>query len=225
MSAVSLLPKTAIPFVCSWSGGKDSCLALYSAMRAGATPSFLLTMFDESGQRSRSHGLTKGVLQAQTALMGIPWVTRMASWSEYESVFIAALQELKKVGVKAGVFGDIDIEDHRLWEEKVCKAASIEAYLPLWKAPRTALLDEFLVLGFNATIIATCDEKVDKKYLGRALDAELISEFTCIGIDPSGEEGEYHTIVTDGPIFAQPLQVRMGGQVFRSGYWFLELEV
>ena len=81
------------------------------------------------------------------------------------------------------------------------------------------------MLGFNATIIATCGEKVDKKYLGRALDAELISEFTCIGIDPSGEEGEYHAIVTDGPIFAQPLQVRMGGQVFRSGHWFLELEV
>ncbi|MGB7538381.1 MAG: hypothetical protein WBM17_07565, partial [Anaerolineales bacterium] len=108
--------------------------------------------------------------------------------------------------------------------EKVSRAAGLEAFLPLWKAPRAALLDEFLRLGFHATIIATCDEKADKKYLGRALDAELIREFTRLGIDPSGEEGEYHTIVTDGPVFAQPLQLRMGARFYRSGYWFLELE-
>ncbi|MGB7537252.1 MAG: hypothetical protein WBM17_01815, partial [Anaerolineales bacterium] len=105
MSAPPPLPQKAVPFVCSWSGGKDSCLALYRSMMAGARPLFLLTMLDENGERSRSHGLTKGILQAQTSLMGIPWVTGSASWPEYESVFIAALQKLEAAGARAGVFG------------------------------------------------------------------------------------------------------------------------
>lgn len=211
-------PQSGVSFVCSWSGGKDSCLALYRAVEAGAKPALLFTMLQESGERSRSHGLPLGVLQAQARSLGIPLITRAASWSEYEAVFMAALRGFRGMGIEAGVFGDIDIEDHRLWEEKVCQAAGIEAHLPLWKTPRLQLADEFLELGFEATVVATCDEKMGNRYLGARLTADLAREFAQIGIDPSGEEGEFHTVVTDGPIFAGSLQLSTGKRVLRSGY-------
>ncbi|MGD9100603.1 MAG: diphthine--ammonia ligase, partial [Anaerolineae bacterium] len=209
----------------SWSGGKDSCLALYRAISAGARPAALLTILDQSGVRSRSHGLTVDVLRAQAAALGIPLVTRAASWGEYEPTFIAALRELRETGIKAGVFGDIDLEAHREWEQKVCAAAGITAHLPLWQTPRQALLDEFLALGFEAMVIVTKDDPLGDRYLGRALDAALIREFERVGIDLSGEAGEYHTVVTGGPTFAHALQFRAGERISRSGYWLLDVQV
>jgi uncharacterized protein (TIGR00290 family) len=140
-------------------------------------------------------------------------------------MFIAALRELGEAGVEAGVFGDIDIEEHRQWEEKVCAAAGITAHLPLWQMPRRALLDELLALGFKAMVIATKDDPMGQRYLGQTLDAELIREFERIGIDLCGEAGEYHTVVTDGPTFAHPLVLRAGERALHSGYWFLNVQV
>ena len=154
------VPDPGVPFVCSWSGGKDSCLALYRAMQAGAEARFLLSMLREDGARSRCHGLEPAVLEAQAASLGIPLITRAASWDEYESVFADTLQELEATGVRAGVFGDIDLEEHRLWEEKVCGAAGLRAHLPLWKSNRLELLSEFIDLGFEASIVATNAEKL-----------------------------------------------------------------
>jgi uncharacterized protein (TIGR00290 family) len=218
-------PTAGTPFVCSWSGGKDSCLALYRAISAGARPAALLTILDESGERSRSHGLPVDVLRAQATALGIPLITRAASWDEYEPTFIAALREMEETGIAAGVFGDIDLEEHRQWEEKVCTAAGITAHLPLWQTPRKALLDEFLALGFRAMVIATKDDPLGRRYLGRTLGAALIHEFDRIGIDLCGEAGEYHTVVTAGPIFAYPLALRMEEHALHSGYWFLNVQV
>ncbi len=218
-------PARGVPFVCSWSGGKDSCLALYRAIQAGAKPIFLLSMLREDGARSRSHGLVPGVLEAQEASLGISLLTRTASWATYESVFVAALRELRASGVEAGVFGDIDIAEHRLWEEQVCAAAGLEAHLPLWQADRLALVDEFLSLGFEALIVVANAEKLGQAYLGRALGRDLVREFARMGVDPSGEEGEYHTVVTNGPIFSEPVQLETGRQVLHSGYWFLDVRV
>jgi diphthine-ammonia ligase len=164
------------------------------------------------------------VLHAQASCLGIPLITRPATWSEYESVFIKALRELKQEGVEAGIFGDIDLEDHRLWEKRVCRSSGIEAYLPLWKSSRNQLLGDFLSLGFKAMIIATHDQKMGNTYLGKILDAELAEEFARIGIDPSGEGGEYHTVVFDGPIFRQPMELKKGESVLRSGLWYLDVQ-
>lgn len=220
---MSAVPRDNVPFVCSWSGGKDSCLALYRAMKAGAIPRFLFTMLEESGERSRSHGLPLKVLQAQALSLGIPLKTACASWPKYEAVFVTALQEMVESGVEAGVFGDIDIDSHRKWEEMVCSRAGIEAYLPLWNAPRELLLREFLALGFEGMIIATSAREMGKEYLGRALDEALVEQLADLGIDVSGEAGEYHTVVTSGPIFAEGLRIRMGEIVLRSGYWVLDV--
>lgn len=221
----NIVSNSGIPVFCSWSGGKDSSLALYRAIDAGALPRFLLTILHEEGKRSRSHGLSKDFLQAQASCLGIPLITRSATWSEYESAFIEALQELKQCGVKSGVFGDIDLEDHRLWEERVCRTAGIEASLPLWKSSRDRLLQEFFSLGFQAMIIASDAEKMGNGYLGKILDAELVEEFTRNGIDPSGEAGEYHTVVFDGPIFRKPVKLQKGKSVLRSGLWYLDVSV
>jgi diphthine-ammonia ligase len=225
MTMTISVPGKGVPFVCSWSGGKDSCLALYRAVTAGAEPKVLLSMLRADGQRSRSHGLRREVLQAQADRLAIPLTAKAASWADYESVFIAALQELKARGIEAGVFGDIDVDDHRLWEEKVCTAAGIASFLPLWQTERLALLGEFLMLGFEAKIVAVNGEKLDKAYLGRVLDPDLVRAFAELGIDPSGEAGEYHTVVTGGPIFSGPVRLETGGRVFHDGYWFLDVSV
>ena len=107
------------PFFCSWSGGKDSCLALYNAICQGGKPRFLLTMLVEDGKRSRAHGLPVTVLEKQDSAMGIPLRVRSTSWDDYEQTFISALMEFKKDGVQAGVFGDIDLEAHLQWTQRV----------------------------------------------------------------------------------------------------------
>ncbi|MBN1314698.1 MAG: diphthine--ammonia ligase [Anaerolineales bacterium] len=212
-------------FVCSWSGGKDSCLSLYRAIQSGGKPVSLLTMLHESGNYSRSHALSLNLLNAQADSMNLPLITRSTTWDDYENTFIDALKNIHKNGITAAVFGDIDIEDHRLWEEKVCAAAGLEAFLPIWQNSRLALLEEFLESGFKATVIAANEEKLGNCFLGRIIDHKLISEFQQIGIDPCGENGEYHTVVTDGPVFSWPLILTPGKSYLQSGYWFLEMEV
>jgi uncharacterized protein (TIGR00290 family) len=210
-------------FFCSWSGGKDSSLALYRAMDRGWTPGFLLTMLDESGERSRSHGLPLALVESQAASIGIQLVTRSASWEGYEEAFTSALVEMKKSGVAMGVFGDIDIDEHRQWVERVCGNAGVQPVMPLWKAERESLTGELLDAGFEATIVVVKDDKLDKGFLGRVLSRDVLAEVHESGVDMSGEGGEYHTIVTNGPLFSAPVPLRARGQVHRDGYWFLDV--
>ncbi len=221
----SSVPETNMPFFCSWSGGKDSCLALYRACQAGAKPARLLTMFAEDGVRSRSHALGRDVLQAQAARLGIPIVAHSASWSEYEAVFIKALHQLKQEGIQAGVFGDIDFLPHLEWDMKICAATGMTLCLPLWKCSRLELLDQFLSLGFKAMIVTVKENKLGREFLGRTIDQEIIFEFQRKGIDPCGENGEYHTVMFDGPLFSSPLLLDQGSIAVNSGCCQLEVRV
>lgn len=214
-----------LSFFCSWSGGKDSCLALYHAIKDGGRPECLLTMLVEDGERSRSHGLPLSLLQQQAHSLAIPLVVCSTSWSDYEATFISALHELKQQGVEVGVFGDIDIEDHRKWCERVCSAANIESYHPLWERSQPGLIDEFIRLDFKATIIAVKQGVLDRKSLGKTLDIELIKDIEDVGIDVSGEAGEYHTVVTSGPIFSSVIHLEIKEQVVRDGYYFLDVSL
>lgn len=213
------------PFFCSWSGGKDCCLALYRAIESGGVPGYLLTMFIENGQRTHSHGLSKDLIYAQAASLGIPLEKRSCGWNNYEEQFVDAVRELERSGMRAGVFGDIDFEENRQWEEKVCATSGIKTYIPLWQIPRNELIEEFLSLQFKAVIVAANDKLLGGEFLGRTLDRELISEFQDKRIDLSGENGEYHTVVFDGPIFSYPLILNPGKKVLRSGYWFLDFSI
>lgn len=225
IAKTSLTPGKKEKFFSSWSGGKDSCLALHRAFMAGAKPACLLTILSEDGIRSRSHGLRRDVLEAQASAMGIPLLVRCATWEEYESVFVGALHEIRKQGVKSGVFGDIDFPPHLEWEKKVCAKTDMTPYLPLWECARETLLDEFLTLGYQALIVTVDEKKLDRKFLGRMIDRELVSEFRKRGIDPCGENGEYHTLVVDGPIFSRPLLVETGTRTKHSGYCAIDIRV
>ncbi len=216
-------PRASADALCSWSGGKDSCLALYRAIKSGLRPRTLLTMMNETGERSRSHGLATDVLLRQSASLGIPITMRSASWNDYERVFVSALREMRASGIDHAVFGDIDLEEHREWTRRVCMSSGLNPVHPLWKAARTHIIDEFLRSGFEAKVIAVKDEVLGPEILGRQLTVNLANEFKEAGIDPSGELGEYHTVVTGGPLFSASLDIVSKGVVHRDGYWFLDV--
>ncbi len=212
-------------FVISWSGGKDSCLALWRTLQSGARPLALLSMLDETGERSRSHGISPEVLQAQVEALAIPLVTGRATWGEYEAVFIAQLQALQAQGAEMAVFGDIDLQPHRDWEEKVCAAAGLQAVLPLWQEQRLSLVREFVDAGFVATIVVIRSDLMAADYLGKVLDHALIARMQAEGIDPCGEGGEFHTLVTAGPLFARALPLREKARHQHDKYSMLEFEL
>lgn len=185
---------------CSWSGGKDSCLALNRAIDFGYEITHLITMFDESGIRSRSHGVSLEVMKAQAESLGIEIITPFASWQDYETVFVETLRELKEKGCDYGIFGDIDLREHREWEEKVCRYAGITAVLPLWGENRLDLVNEFLDEGFSSIIVCINEKYLDKSFCGRKFDEHFISDLPE-NTDACGENGEFHTFVHDGKIF------------------------
>ncbi len=213
------------PFFCSWSGGKDSCLALYYAIHNGGMPKALLTMLREDGERSRSHGLPVNLIQRQAQSLNIPIFAKKTSWNDYERVFLSTLQEFKKDGIEYGVFGDIDLEPHLEWVERVCSSAMIQPYEPLWKKARLDLLHDFFNLGFTARIVAVKQGVLDTCFLGKILNEQVVKEMEEIGIDASGEEGEYHTVVTDGPIFSSAIHLELKEQSVHDGYCFLDTSV
>ncbi len=212
-----------IPFFCSWSGGKDSCLALYQAIRRGGVARGLLTMMTENGRRSRSHGLPAELLYAQAAALSLPLTLRATGWSDYETNFAAELARFRQNGIQAGVFGDIDLREHLDWVQRVCGAAGLTAHEPLWQRPRRELLDEFIRLGFSAHIVAVKENLLGRDFLGRRLTPEMIAELEAAGVDASGEKGEYHTVVEDGPLFSTPLRLTWGGIVAEGGYLFMDV--
>ena len=212
-------------FLCSWSGGKDSCYALYKAQQLGYTPTVLLNVMNEHGDRSRSHGIPKEILMAQAEAIGIPIHFFNSTWADYEVNYIKHLKDLVKTyDVSHAVFGDIDIASHRAWEEKVSHAASIEAILPLWQGDRKALVLAMIKDGIEAMIVS-CNQTLGPDFLGRTIDSKLLEELETIGVDACGENGEYHTLVVNAPFFKNRLNIQMVGKATSSNYNFAELQL
>jgi uncharacterized protein (TIGR00290 family) len=191
--------------LCSFSGGKDSCYALWRAQQQGQLDvRTLLVMFEESGERSRSHAIPLPLIERQARALRLDLVTRNASWRTYESVFVTALRELRGNGHEVVVFGDIDLEDHREWEERVCMAAGLRAELPLWHQDRRTLAQEILAAGFRAQVVCTDSRFLPDEFCGREYDAGFIRDLPP-NVDACGENGEFHTFVFDGPNFHAPV--------------------
>jgi diphthine-ammonia ligase len=212
-------------FFCSWSGGKDSALAFYEALQLGCVPKMLLTMFEDSGKQSKSHALPYEIVAAQAERIGVPLLTKNASWTSYEGQFLDALSEIKQLGTTYGVFGDIDLVDHLNWVQTICEKAGVKAIHPLWEWPRTKVLQKVIEVGFEAYIIVVDKNRLSPSYLGRKLTHDLVEELEGLGVDPCGESGEFHTIVVDGPIFSSPVPVRFREAVENEGYAFLTMEL
>jgi uncharacterized protein (TIGR00290 family) len=168
----------------------------------------MLTMFDETGLRSRSHGVSRRIMELQARSLGLELVTPAASWADYETVFVRELNALREAGYGIAIFGDIDLEPHREWEERVCAAAGLTACLPLWKRDRRELAEESIALGFRAVVVCTDSRHLSDEFCGREFDARFVADLPP-GVDPCGENGEFHTLVYDGPLFSRPLDVRV----------------
>ena len=204
----------------SWSGGKECAMATYKAISHGHEVLYLLNFVSEDGQRSRSHGTKASVLALQAEAIGIPLIQVKTSWEGYEENFRKVVRQLKNKGIEGGVFGDMDLEEHREWVERVCSEVGIKAFLPLWGIKADELIDEFLKLQFKATIVAT---RLEETFLGKVLNKALVKEISRLGSHPCGENGEYHTFVTEGPLFRKALKVTRGERKKRDNVWLWEI--
>ena len=210
----------------SWSGGKESSLACWKVIKRGFEVKYLLNMVSEDGKHSRSHGISPSLLRKQAEAMEIPIVQVKTTWKSYEENFKKAVLKLKEKGVEAGVFGDIDLREHRDWIERVCRELKIKAILPLWGRERENLLKEFIEEGFKAIVVAIDTNYLDKELLGERISEEFIQKLKTIkDIDLCGERGEYHTFVYRGPIFKKPLEFITGKKILRDKRCFLEVKL
>ncbi|MDD5510216.1 MAG: diphthine--ammonia ligase [Dehalococcoidales bacterium] len=211
----------------SWSGGKDCCLACYRAIAGGHKVRCLLNMVSEGGKRSYSHGLSPRVLEAQSQAIGIPLIQQQAKRENYEAEFKRVLLSLKDKGVSGGVFGDIDLDEHRRWIERVCADVAITPHLPLWGEEQGKLLEELIGLGFTAVVVAAKAELFGREWLGQTVDRDFLDHLEVLNdtkeVTPCGEAGEYHTLVIDGPLFRKRLKILRSRRVLREGRWFLSI--
>ena len=207
----------------SWSGGKDSCLACYQASARGLKVRYLVNMLTEDGKRSWTHGQSAELLQMQSQAIGIPLIQRRTTMANYETEFKNVLLALKREGISGGVFGDIDLDEHRQWIERICYQAKITSYLPLWGQAQEKVLRDFIDLGFEAVVVVAKANLFGEEWLGRKVDLDFLSELKKTGIQLCGESGEYHTFVTDGPLFKKRMEIRETNKVLKEGCWFLEI--
>jgi uncharacterized protein (TIGR00290 family) len=211
-------PRAAV----SWSGGKDS-LAAVAAVSSDLELVCALTMFDETGQRSRSHGLRPELIEAQACRLGLRTVAARCSWGTYNDAFTAAVRALARDGITHVVFGDLVYPEHRDWAEARCAEAGVTAVEPLFGIPTTTLFDAFVASGATALMVTVREPWLDETWLGRPLAAGMRDAFSARGIDPCGERGEYHTAVVDSPLFSRPVTVTHGERVRRGECVALDL--
>ncbi len=211
-------------FVMSYSCGKDSTLALHKAVARGGVPVALLVMFNPDSGRSFFHGATGEMLSRYSESLQIPLLCVPSSGKEYHLAMETALCKAKNMGAEFACFGDIDIEDHRLWGEERCKSAGLSAIYPLWHANRAENAHEVINLGYKCIIKSIDNTKLPKYLLGKILDEAVLEEMERCGIDICGENSEYHTLTVDGPLFNTPIAYQTGGILDFGAHSLIEIE-
>ncbi len=204
----------------NWSSGKDSALALYFLQQQNSYAiDRLLTTVNSHYNRVSMHGLRKEVLEAQAKEVGIPLdileVPESPSMEEYSILMGNKIEQIKSEGYTHTAFGDIFLEDLKVYREKMLSAVGIETIFPIWKRDTRELLSEFFALGFRAVIVCINNSKLDASFLGKELTLELIEQFPK-DVDPCGENGEFHTFCFDGPIFKKPIAFELGEKVYKT---------
>jgi uncharacterized protein (TIGR00290 family) len=209
----------------SWSGGKDSCLAL-AEIRRTHNIAALLTTITRDFDRISMHGVRRILLKQQAESLGIPlhevFISKGAGNEEYEQRTIAALEEFRAHHVDSVVFGDLFLEDIRAYREKLLSRLGMKGLYPVWGRNTARLIKEFLARGFKTAVVCVDPAKLSRAFVGRVLDEQFLSELPA-EVDPCGENGEFHTFVFDGPGFRTPVPFSFGEKVMRDGFWFADL--
>ena len=213
---MSQKPKTYF----NWSSGKDSALALYYLQRQNHyNIDRLLTTVNAHYNRVSMHGLRRVVLESQARAIGIPLdvleVPESPSMEEYSTLMGNKIEDLKNRGYTHTAFGDIFLEDLKVYREKMLSSVGIQTIFPIWKRDTRELLEEFFELGFRAVIVCINNSLLDASFLGKELSLELIDKFPE-NVEPCGENGEFHTFCFDGPIFNSPVEFALGETIFRT---------
>jgi len=211
-------------YIVSWSGGKDSCMALNEALRLGYKITHLVNFISNDEKRVRFHGTNADLIKQQGAAMGIEVAQYETTWDGYERDFKAAVRGLLPTGVNGMIFGDIYLDVHKEWVERVCGEIGIEAREPLWGRPTGELLDKFIELGFEAVIVGVNSRHMDEKWVGKFVDNAFRDYLHSNNIDPCGENGEYHTVVINGPLFSRKLSLVTGGVISKNEYRLLDIK-
>jgi len=212
-------------FVMSFSGGKDSTLALYRMIKKGYTPIGLLVTVKKGKSSSWTHSINKELLNKVSQSLDIPLMLVECEVSEYEAKFKETLEKAKEMGAKSCVFGDIDIDHHRKWCEDRCNEAGIEAILPLWQEDREKLVYEFIDSGFSTVIKKVNLTYLPSDFLGKVLNRDIVEEIKQLGSDPCGENGEYHTFVVNGPLFKEEIKFKKNKIVIDGDYGNLDISL
>jgi diphthine-ammonia ligase len=209
----------------SWSGGKDCCLALYRVLEDKKNVICLVSMVSEKDQRNHAHGIRLEILKAQAKAIGIPLVL-IDSADDYESSMVNALTSLKdQHGVEEIVFGSLYSKEDRKWNEEVARKAELNPLFPVWISPEDTLelLEEFISLGFSATVCRASEKHLDQTWTGRMLDWNFFKDIQQKNVCVMGENGEYHTFLLDGPVFKHRVELVQSGVILNSGLWSLDV--
>jgi len=208
----------------SWSSGKDSYLALLKGRDEGLNIKRLLTFMGVNGY-SRSHGVKKELLEKQADCMGVELELEEVTWPGYEEGFIKVSERLKEKGIGGGVFGDINLEGHRQWVEDMCRRCGLVPYLPLWGMTEEEVLLELLHRGVKLLIVSLRTDLIEENWLGKRVDMSFYNMCLQKGLSPCGENGEYHTLVVNGPLFKHPLEYSTAGIMQEKERAFLQINV
>ena len=212
----------------SWSGGKDSALALHEILKSGAYHvAALLTTITEDYDRISMHGVRRVLLEQQAAALGLPLeqvlMPKNASNEVYEANMAKALMKYKGQGVQTVVFGDIFLEDLRNYREEKLSSAGMQAVFPIWKRDTAELARSLGTLGFKAITTCVDTNVIGKEFVGRVIDERFLADLPAF-VDPCGENGEFHSFVYDGPIFRGAVRFTIGEKVLRDErFYFCDL--
>jgi uncharacterized protein (TIGR00290 family) len=226
-----------------WSGGKDSSLALYKTLQEDQFEIVsLLTTVNEEFKRVSMHGVREELLEEQARQIGIPltkmYIGKSNTNDAYEKSMEEVLLKFKEQGVEYAIFGDIFLEDLKLYRENNLAKIGMKAHFPLWKKDTTVLIHEFIDLGFKTVVCCTHNDFFDDTTVGRTIDKDFVKQLPS-NVDPCGENGEFHTYAYEGPIFKSPIKITNGEKVLKTyqatcmkddkevmeekGFWFVDL--
>ena len=218
--------ESSLATVLSWSGGKDSCLALRELLAAGIPVEALLTTITRDFDRISMHGVRRLLLQRQAAALGIPlhesFIPKSASNEQYESAMGDEFAHFRSRAVTRVAFGDLFLEDIRAYRERLLAKHGMTCVFPIWRRVTAALIREFIAAGFKTIVVCVDPAQLDPSFAGRVIDADFLADLPAT-VDPCGENGEFHTFVFDGPLFREPVTFSVGELVCRDGFWFRDL--